>query len=72
MAANGTSSTNTVGTTEHGYFEQQRAALVGDIALSLEQVLQNLNHLNRSLEGVIAVSHVYLATHLYGDAVADS
>lgn len=37
------------------YFETQRAALLGEIAHSLEHVLQNINKLNRSLEGVIAV-----------------
>ncbi|MCJ1380436.1 hypothetical protein MMC17_003539 [Xylographa soralifera] len=36
-------------------FEQQRAALVGEIATALENVLQNMNKLNRSLEGIIAV-----------------
>ena len=69
---------------EKSYFEKQREALVGEIAVvcpssslarnssspssrlktdyvcvcplqSLEQVLQNINKLNRSLEGVIAV-----------------
>ena len=32
-----------------------RELLVGDVAASLEAVLQNMNRLNRSLEGVIAV-----------------
>lgn len=41
---------------EKSYFEQQRELLVGDVAASLENVLQNMNRLNRSLEGVIAVS----------------
>lgn len=41
--------------TEKSYFEQQRELLVGDVAASLENVLQNMNRLNRSLEGVIAV-----------------
>ena len=40
---------------EKTYFEQQRELLVGDVATSLENVLQNMNRLNRSLEGVIAV-----------------
>jgi hypothetical protein len=40
---------------EKSYFEQQRELLVGDVAASLENVLQNMNRLNRSLEGVIAV-----------------
>lgn len=34
----------------------QRDQLVSEIALSLEHVLMNMNVLNRSLEGVIAVS----------------
>lgn len=33
----------------------QRDQLVSEIALSLEHVLMNMNVLNRSLEGVIAV-----------------
>jgi len=37
------------------YFEQQRAALVNEVATNLEDVLQNMNKLNRSLEGIIAV-----------------
>ncbi|KAK8191653.1 DASH complex subunit Dad1-domain-containing protein [Phyllosticta capitalensis] len=41
------------------YFEQQREALVGEIAVSLESVLQNINRLNRSLEGVIAVGNEF-------------
>lgn len=40
---------------EKPYFEQQRELLVGEVAQSLENVLQNMNRLNRSLEGVIAV-----------------
>lgn len=41
---------------EKTYFEQQREMLVGEVAQNLEAVLQNINKLNRSLEGVIAVS----------------
>ncbi|GAB7361686.1 hypothetical protein MBLNU230_g1734t1 [Neophaeotheca triangularis] len=41
------------------YFEQQRELLVGDVAASLENVLQNINKLNRSLEGVIAVGNEF-------------
>ncbi|KAI5310860.1 hypothetical protein KEM55_006510 [Ascosphaera atra] len=41
------------------YFEQQRGELVRDIALSLEQVLQNLNRLNRNLESVITVGNEF-------------
>ncbi|KAF6236106.1 hypothetical protein HO173_005734 [Letharia columbiana] len=40
-------------------FFQQRDALVGEIAISLENVLQNMNKLNRSLEGVIAVGNEF-------------
>ncbi|MCJ1275877.1 hypothetical protein MMC21_003682 [Puttea exsequens] len=40
-------------------FFQQRDALVGEIAMSLEHVLQNINKLNRSLEGVIAVGNEF-------------
>ncbi|KAK5996999.1 DASH complex subunit DAD1 [Cladobotryum mycophilum] len=49
------------------YFEQQRAALIGEIAegvptngvKSFEQVLANINKLNRSLEAVIAVGNEF-------------
>lgn len=41
---------------EKTYFEQQREMLVGEVAQNLEAVLQNINKLNRSLEGIIAVS----------------
>ncbi|KAI9808098.1 MAG: hypothetical protein M1825_004555 [Sarcosagium campestre] len=44
---------------EKSPFEQQRDALVGEIAISMEHVLQNLNKLNRSLEGVIAVGNEF-------------
>ncbi|KAL9127684.1 MAG: hypothetical protein Q9217_003482 [Psora testacea] len=40
-------------------FYQQRDTLVTEIALSLEQVLVNINKLNRSLEGVIAVGNEF-------------
>ncbi|RPB07709.1 DASH complex subunit Dad1 [Morchella conica CCBAS932] len=40
---------------EKSFFELQRDQLVSEIALSLEHVLMNMNVLNRSLEGVIAV-----------------
>lgn len=45
----------TGGTREKTYFEQQREALIGDIANSFEHVLANINKLNRSLEAVITV-----------------
>ncbi len=46
-----------IGSTDSkSFFETQRDALVGEIAQNLEQVLQSINKLNRSLEGVIAVS----------------
>ncbi|KAL8736118.1 MAG: hypothetical protein Q9181_002533 [Wetmoreana brouardii] len=40
-------------------FLQQRDALVGEISVAMEQVLQNINKLNRSLEGVIAVGNEF-------------
>ncbi|BCS29551.1 uncharacterized protein APUU_71121A [Aspergillus puulaauensis] len=36
-------------------FEQQREELVREIAVGMEQVLQNINRLNRNLESVISV-----------------
>ncbi|PNP50756.1 hypothetical protein THARTR1_08377 [Trichoderma harzianum] len=41
------------------YFEQQRETLIGDIAESFEQVLGNINKLNRSLEAIIAVGNEF-------------
>ncbi|CEJ85629.1 Putative DASH complex subunit Dad1 [[Torrubiella] hemipterigena] len=41
------------------YFEEQRAALLGDIGVSFEQVLANINKLNRSLEAVITVGNEF-------------
>ncbi|KAI1358133.1 DASH complex subunit Dad1-domain-containing protein [Xylaria arbuscula] len=40
---------------EKSHFEQQREALIGEIAMSFEHVLANINKLNRSLEAVVAV-----------------
>ncbi|KAI1626588.1 DASH complex subunit Dad1-domain-containing protein [Exophiala viscosa] len=40
-------------------FEQRRAALVGDIGESLEQVLTHINALNRSLEGIIEIGNEF-------------
>ncbi|KAI5285320.1 hypothetical protein KEM54_000660 [Ascosphaera aggregata] len=40
-------------------FEQQRAQLLQDIALSLEDVLMNVNRLNRNLESVITVGNEF-------------
>lgn len=54
---------------EKSYFEQQRELLIGDVAASLENVLQNINKLNRSLEGVIAVCE--RCKHLVDKHVAD-
>ncbi|OAA35701.1 DASH complex, subunit Dad1 [Metarhizium rileyi] len=44
---------------EKTYFEQQREALIGDIATSFEHVLANINKLNRSLESVIEVGNEF-------------
>ncbi|KAF2219099.1 DASH complex subunit Dad1-domain-containing protein, partial [Elsinoe ampelina] len=41
------------------YFEQQRELLLSEIATNMENVLQNINRLNRSLEGVIAVGNEF-------------
>lgn len=40
-------------------FELRRAALVGDIGESLEQVLAQINALNRSLEGIIEIGNEF-------------
>ncbi|KAK4133145.1 hypothetical protein BT67DRAFT_443078 [Trichocladium antarcticum] len=44
---------------EKTYFEQQRGELIGEIAMSFEHVLANINKLNRSLEAVIAVGNEF-------------
>ncbi|CAJ2511312.1 Uu.00g069370.m01.CDS01 [Anthostomella pinea] len=48
-----------VGAREKTYFEQQREALIGEIAMSFEHVLANINKLNRSLEAVVAVGNEF-------------
>ncbi|MDI1486567.1 MAG: Dolichyl-diphosphooligosaccharide-protein glycosyltransferase subunit dad1 [Ramalina farinacea] len=40
-------------------FHAQRSILLSEIAISLDHVLQNINKLNRSLEGVIAVGNEF-------------
>ncbi|KAH7156786.1 DASH complex subunit Dad1-domain-containing protein [Dactylonectria macrodidyma] len=52
-------SVSAMGTHEKTYFEQQREALIGEIAMSFEHVLANINKLNRSLEAVIAVGNEF-------------
>lgn len=44
---------------EKSLFEQQREILLKEIAVSFEHVLANINKLNRSLEGVIAVGNEF-------------
>ncbi|KAF7714672.1 Uncharacterized protein PECH_008298 [Penicillium ucsense] len=40
-------------------FEQQRQELVREIAVGMEQVLQNMNRLNRNLESIITVGNEF-------------
>ncbi|KAH6990559.1 DASH complex subunit Dad1-domain-containing protein [Ilyonectria robusta] len=58
MASNPRSA-SAMGAHEKTYFEQQREALIGEIAMSFEHVLANINKLNRSLEAVIAVGNEF-------------
>lgn len=44
---------------EKSYFDQQREALMGEIAMSFEHVLANLNKLNRSLEAINTVGNEF-------------
>ncbi|KAF7559110.1 hypothetical protein G7046_g5055 [Stylonectria norvegica] len=60
MASNARSA-SAVGSHEKTYFEQQREALIGEIAMSFEHVLANINKLNRSLEAVTAVGNEFSA-----------
>ncbi|KAH6613450.1 DASH complex subunit Dad1-domain-containing protein [Chaetomium tenue] len=59
MASQQQRSASVAGTREKTYFEQQREELVGEIAMSFEHVLANINKLNRSLEAVIAVGNEF-------------
>ncbi|CRK37471.1 hypothetical protein BN1708_001492 [Verticillium longisporum] len=52
-------STSQTGGPEKTYFEQQREVLIGEIAMSFEHVLANINKLNRSLEAVTAVGNEF-------------
>ncbi|KAI1019354.1 hypothetical protein LB505_000407 [Fusarium chuoi] len=59
-------SASAMGGQEKTYFEQQREALIGEIAMarqvspqSFEHVLANINKLNRSLEAVTAVGNEF-------------
>ncbi|UNI20142.1 Dolichyl-diphosphooligosaccharide-protein glycosyltransferase subunit dad1 [Purpureocillium takamizusanense] len=58
-APSGARDRTTTTTTTTTYFEQHREALIGDIAMSFEHVLANINKLNRSLEAVIAVGNEF-------------
>ncbi|KAL1994776.1 hypothetical protein VTN49DRAFT_963 [Thermomyces lanuginosus] len=40
-------------------FERQRELLIREIALGMENVLQNINRLNRNLESIIAVGNEF-------------
>ncbi|KAK7746765.1 Dolichyl-diphosphooligosaccharide-protein glycosyltransferase subunit dad1 [Cytospora paraplurivora] len=51
--------TSTSTPASRAYFEQQRGALIGEIATSFEHVLANINKLNRNLEAVIAVGNEF-------------
>ncbi|RJE22013.1 DASH complex subunit Dad1 [Aspergillus sclerotialis] len=46
-------------TTTPSAFEQQREELVREIAVGMEQVLQNINQLNRNLESIITVGNEF-------------
>ncbi|QUC23808.1 uncharacterized protein UV8b_08049 [Ustilaginoidea virens] len=48
-------------TRDKTYFEEQRQALILDIATSFEHVLANINKLNRGLEDVIKVGNEFSA-----------
>ncbi|CAF3602632.1 hypothetical protein SNK03_000409 [Fusarium graminearum] len=52
-------SASAMGGHDKTYFEQQREALLGEIAMSFEHVLANINKLNRSLEAVTAVGNEF-------------
>ncbi|KAG4444513.1 hypothetical protein IFR05_000104 [Cadophora sp. M221] len=52
-------SSSTSAQPEKTFFEQQREVLLKEIGVSFEHVLANINKLNRSLEGVIAVGNEF-------------
>ncbi|KAF3905424.1 hypothetical protein ABW20_dc0101222 [Dactylellina cionopaga] len=51
--------TDTTAVPEKSYFETQREALIEEICKAFDQVLLNLNHLNRSLEGLTDVGQEF-------------
>jgi len=53
------SSTTIAQPAEKSFFEQQREVLLKEIGVSFEHVLANINKLNRSMEGVIAVGNEF-------------
>ncbi|KAN0119918.1 DASH complex subunit Dad1 domain containing protein [Hyaloscypha variabilis] len=53
------SSTTVQQPAERSFFEQQREVLLKEIGVSFEHVLANINKLNRSMEGVIAVGNEF-------------
>ncbi|CAG8724779.1 31215_t:CDS:2 [Gigaspora margarita] len=42
-------------TNDRTTFQKQKETMINDIALGLEQVINNMNVLNKNLEGVIAI-----------------
>ncbi|KTW28831.1 hypothetical protein T552_01460 [Pneumocystis carinii B80] len=57
MSSNVPANTETSGSSvdSHLLFEKQRDALIGQVAQSMEQIITNLNILNRNMESFIAV-----------------
>ncbi|KAI5863576.1 DASH complex subunit Dad1-domain-containing protein [Durotheca rogersii] len=58
-APGGSGGSRSSATREKTYFEQQREAVIGEIAMSFEQVLASINKLNRAVEAVVAVGNEF-------------
>jgi len=56
---NNHTTTDALTTHQPSEFELRRAALVGEIGESLEQVLTQINTLNRNLEGIIEIGNEF-------------
>ncbi|ODQ52536.1 hypothetical protein SAICODRAFT_30670 [Saitoella complicata NRRL Y-17804] len=54
------------------FFEKERARLVGEIGQSMEQIITNLNLLNRNLEGVVAVGKEFESVSTLWRIASDS
>ncbi|KAG4305091.1 hypothetical protein PORY_001261 [Pneumocystis oryctolagi] len=55
LSTSGNTETGSFNTNGRFIFEKQREALIGQVAHSMEQIITNLNILNRNMESFISV-----------------